>query len=37
MIPYILSENPGMDRRRAFEISRQMMNGQKMDTFIMDL
>lgn len=37
MIPYILSENPGMDRRRAFEISRQMMTGQKMDTFIMDL
>ena len=37
MIPYILSENPGMDRRRAFEISRQMMNGQKMDTFMMDL
>lgn len=37
MIPYILSENPGIDRRRAFEISRQMMDGQKMDTFIMDL
>lgn len=37
MIPYLLSENPGMDRRRAFEISKYMMDGQKMDTFIMDL
>lgn len=37
MVPYILSENPGMHYRRAFEISRQMMDGQKMDTFILDL
>lgn len=37
MVPYVLSENPGIDRRRAFEISKQMMYGQKMDTFIMDL
>lgn len=37
MVPYILSENPNMPQKRAFEISRQMMDGQKMDTFILDL
>lgn len=37
MVPYLLSENPQMDRRRAFELSRRMMDGQKMDTFILDL
>ena len=37
MIPYILSENPEIDRKRAFELSRHMMDGQKMDTFILDL
>lgn len=37
MVPYILSENPGMHYRQAFDISRRMMDGQKMDTFIMDL
>ena len=37
MVPYILAENPGMDRKQVFEISKRMMNGQKMDTFILDL
>lgn len=37
MIPYILSENPDMDRKRAFELSKYMMNGQKWDTFVLDL
>lgn len=37
MIPYILAENPGMDRKEAFQISKRMMDGQKMDTFILDL
>jgi len=37
MIPYILAENPGMDMNRAFELSREMMDGQKMDTFVLDL
>ena len=37
MVPYILAENPGMDRKEAFLISRQMMNGQKWDAFVMDL
>lgn len=37
MVPYILSENPGMNREEAFLISRQMMNGQKWEAFVMDL
>ena len=37
MIPYLLAENPNMDRRTAFQISKQMMDGQKMDTFVLDL
>ena len=37
MIPYILAENPGMDRKEAFQISKRMMDGQKMETFLLDL
>lgn len=37
MIPYILAENPEMDRREAFLISRRMMMGQKMNAFVLDL
>lgn len=37
MIPYVLAENPGMDRKSAFEISKRMMTGHKMDAFILDL
>ena len=37
MIPYILSENPDISRTRAFEISKQMMKGNKWDTFVLDL
>lgn len=37
MVPYLLSENPGMDRKRAFEISRQMMDGEKWNTFVLEL
>lgn len=37
MIPYILSENPGIDQRRAFELSRAMMTGQKWNAFVLDL
>ena len=37
MVPYILAENPGMDRKEAFAISKRMMDGQKMDTFILEL
>ncbi len=37
MIPYILSENPNISRKRAFEISKKMMYGNKWQTFILDL
>lgn len=37
MIPYILAENPQMDQKEAFLISKRMMNGQKMNAFILDL
>ena len=37
LVPYILAENPGMDRKMAFKISKRMMDGQKMDAFVLDL
>lgn len=37
MIPYILCENPGIERKRAFKLSKEMMTDNKMDTFILDL
>lgn len=37
MVPYILSENPDIDRKRVFELSKNMMHGQKGNTFILDL
>ena len=37
MIPYILAENPGIDSREAFAMSRQMMDGNKWDAFVLDL
>ncbi len=37
MVPYILAENPGMDQREAFAISRRMMDGEKADTFVLEL
>lgn len=37
MIPYILAENPEIDRKKAFELSKRMMDGQKWDTFVLDL
>lgn len=37
MVPYIISENPAMDYKEAFQISKQMMDGEKMEAFIMDL
>jgi len=36
MVPYILAENPNIPRERAFELSKQMMNGRKWDAFIFD-
>ena len=37
MIPYLLADNPEMDRQDAFRISKEMMNGEKMNAFILDL
>lgn len=37
MVPYILAEQPDIRCSDALAISKEMMNGQKMDTFILDL
>lgn len=37
MIPYILAENPKIKRKKAFELSKQMMKGNKWKTFILDI
>ncbi len=37
MIPYILAENPGISRERAFKISKAMMRGEKWNAFVLDL
>ncbi len=37
MIPYILAENPGIDSREAFAVSKQMMDGNKWEAFVLDL
>ena len=37
MVPYIIAENPAMDYKETFQISKQMMDGEKMEAFIMDL
>ena len=37
MVPYILAENPGLDRKRVFQLSRQMMDGHKMEAFVLKL
>ena len=37
MVPYIIAENPAMDYKEAFQISKQMMDGEKMEALIIDL
>ena len=37
MVPYILAENPGMDSREAFALSKQMMDGEKANAFMLGL
>ena len=37
MIPYLLAENPKMEYSEAFRISKELMDGQKWDAFILDL
>ena len=37
MIPYILGENPNMDMKDVFAMSKQMMDGNKWRAFVLDL
>lgn len=37
LVPYILAENTYMDRKRIFELSRQMMRGHKWEAFVLHL
>ena len=37
MIPYLLAENPEMDYHEAFAKSKEMMDGNKMNAFVLDL
>ena len=37
MIPFLLAENPEMSMQEAFGISKEMMMGNKWDTFVLDL
>ena len=37
MIPYLLAENPNLDAERAFQISRAMTDGEKLDMWVLDL
>lgn len=37
MVPYILADNPDIDRKRAIKLSRDMTNGQKGTIFGLDL
>ena len=37
LVPYILAEEPGMNSREAFRLSRSMMNGNKWHAFLLDL
>ena len=37
MIPYLLAENPEMSKEEAFATSKQLMDGQKWRTFVLDL
>ena len=37
MVPYILGEHPEMGYKDALEASRRMMDGQKMNAFVLDL
>lgn len=37
MVPYILAEQPDIKYKDAIRISQEMMYGQKMDTFVLDL
>lgn len=35
LVPYLLAENPNLERKRVFELSRQMMDGHKKEAFVL--
>lgn len=37
MVPYLMAENPYLTTRRAMELSKQMMQGEKWHTFVLSL
>lgn len=37
LVPYLLAENPDLEWHQALDLSKAIMNGQKMNTFIYDL
>lgn len=37
LVPYLLTENPNLSKDRAFEISKQTMEGEKWDLFVLQL
>lgn len=37
MVPYILAENPEMPYKQALQLSKEMMNGHKWNTFVLEL
>ena len=37
MIPYILAENPQLETKQIFQLSKEMMTGNKWDSFVLDL
>ena len=37
LVPYILADNPDMNSDDAITLSREMMNGQKFEVFVLDL
>lgn len=37
LVPYLLAENPDLDRKRVFRLSEEMMQGHKMEAFVLEL
>ena len=37
MVPYLLSDNPDLSTREALRMSREMMDGEKLNTWVLDL
>ena len=37
MVPYLVAEYPDMDSREVFRLSKEMMDGNKLDTWVLEL